>query len=45
MNGCVAADDTNRVIDSLVDADMIVFGTPVYWWGMTAQLKLVIDKC
>ena len=45
MNGCVAADDTNRVIDSLVDADMIVFGTPVYWWGMTAQLKLIIDKC
>ena len=45
MNGCVAEDDTNRVIDSLVDADMIVFGTPVYWWGMTAQLKLVIDKC
>lgn len=24
---------------------MIVFATPVYWWGVTAQLKLVIDKC
>ena len=24
---------------------MIVFATPVYWWGMSAQLKLVIDKC
>ena len=24
---------------------MIVFATPVYWWGMTAQMKLVLDKC
>lgn len=43
--GCFAKDDTNKTIDKLVDADMIVFATPVYWWGMTAQLKLVIDKC
>ena len=43
--GCVAKDDTNETIDKLVGADMIVFATPVYWWGMTAQLKLVIDKC
>lgn len=43
--GCVARDDTNATVDRLVNADMIVFATPVYWWGMTAQLKLVIDKC
>lgn len=43
--GCVDQDDTNPVIDKLVAADMIVFATPVYWWGMTAQLKQVIDKC
>ena len=23
----------------------ILFATPVYWWGMSAQLKLIIDKC
>lgn len=28
-----------------VEADMIVFVTPVYWWKMSAQLKLIIDKC
>lgn len=43
--GCVDQDDTNPTIDKLVAADMIVFATPVYWWGMSAQLKLVIDKC
>ena len=44
-NGCVAKDDTNTTIDKIVAADMVIFATPVYWWGMTAQLKLVIDKC
>ena len=43
--GCVAKDDSNAAVDRLVAADMIVFGTPVYWWGMTAQLKTLIDKC
>ena len=43
--GCVDQDDTNPTINKLVEADMILFATPVYWWGMTAQLKQVIDKC
>ena len=43
--GCVDNDDTNPTIDKIVAADMILFTTPVYWWGMSAQLKLVIDKC
>ena len=36
--GCVDQDDTNSTINKLVEADMILFATPVYWWGMTAQL-------
>ena len=43
--GCVDQDDTNPTINKLVEADMILFATPVYWWGMTVQLKQVIDKC
>ena len=43
--GCVDQDDTNPTINKLVEADMILFATPVYWWGMTAQFKQVIDKC
>lgn len=43
--GCVAKDDSNPTVDKLVNADMIIFATPVYWWGITAQIKLVIDKC
>ena len=43
-DGCVLDDDTHEVVDSVVEADAIVFATPVYWWGITAQLKLIIDK-
>ena len=42
--GCVAKDDSNMIVDKMVAADMIVFATPVYWWGITAQMKLVLDK-
>ena len=44
-NGCVAEDDTNSVIDKIVDADMIVVASPVYSWGITARVKIIIEKC
>ncbi|MCQ2406377.1 MAG: flavodoxin family protein [Oscillospiraceae bacterium] len=44
-DGCVAKDDSNAVVDRIVAADLIVFASPIYWWGVTAQLKTVIDKC
>ena len=25
-------------------ADIIVFGTPIYWYGPTAKMKLLIDR-
>lgn len=41
---CFATDDTNDTIKKVAQADLIIFGTPVYWWGMSAQLKMVVDK-
>lgn len=32
------------MIDKLDEADVVIFGTPVYWWGVSAQLKAVIDR-
>ena len=43
--GCVDQDDTNPTINKLVEADMILFATPVYWRGLTAQLNQVIEIC
>ena len=34
----------SRVYDSLSRADMLVLASPVYFYGITAQLKTVIDR-
>ena len=41
---CVQKDDSQLLMNEMRQADYIVFATPVYWWGMTAQLKLAIDR-
>lgn len=41
---CVLPDDTNQIIQKIADADLLLLGSPVYYWGLTAQLKTVIDK-
>ena len=41
---CIQADDTVKVINKVTDADLVIFGSPVYWWGISAQLKDVVDK-
>ena len=45
MNGpCVFKDDFEFVRQHIVDVDMIVFATPMYYFGFSAQLKAVIDR-
>lgn len=44
MSRCIFADDSPEINAAVEEADAIIFATPVYWWGVTAQLKLVIDK-
>lgn len=41
---CVQQDDAIEVLREMIDADMILFATPIYYWGMTAQLKALVDR-
>jgi multimeric flavodoxin WrbA len=41
---CSKADDMNAVYPRLAQSDVIVFGTPVYWYGPTALMKAFIDR-
>ena len=42
---CVIDDDMTTLYDQLTRADRVVIGTPVYFYGVTAQTKAFIDRC
>jgi NAD(P)H-dependent FMN reductase len=42
---CVFHDDMDRIYAALRDAHAIAVGSPVYFDGVSAQLKLVMDRC
>ena len=45
MDGpCVFKDDFEFVRKHIVGADCVVFATPMYYFGISAQLKAVIDR-
>ncbi len=45
MNGpCRLDDDMNELRDRLLQTDMAVFVTPLYYFGFSAQIKAVIDR-
>lgn len=41
---CSQQDDMQEIRAKILDADMMVFVTPLYYYGMSAQLKTLIDR-
>ncbi|MDR3141434.1 MAG: flavodoxin family protein [Tannerellaceae bacterium] len=41
---CVQKDSMNEILTKMVDADVLVFATPVYFYAMNGQLKTFIDR-
>lgn len=41
---CFQKDDMCSVFEKLSDADILVIASPVYFYGVSAQLKAVIDR-
>nr|MCR5034373.1 flavodoxin family protein [Clostridia bacterium] len=35
MSRCIFADDSPEINAAVEAADVLIFATPVYWWGMT----------
>ena len=44
-NVCIQKDDMSLIYGKLANADMLVIASPVYFYGLSAQLKAVIDRC
>ena len=42
---CPQKDDAAEIIAKMLDADVIVMATPVYFYTMSAQMKTLIDRC
>jgi multimeric flavodoxin WrbA len=41
---CVHPDDMEALFDKMRRSQVWVLGTPVYWWGPSAQMKLFVDR-
>lgn len=41
---CILQDDMDEVYTQMMKADAIVFASPVYFYGFSAQMKSVIDR-
>jgi len=41
---CSLADAMEEIYPKIEEADLIIFGTPLYWYGPTGKMKLLIDR-
>jgi multimeric flavodoxin WrbA len=41
---CSKNDDMRDIYPAIIQSDVIIFGTPVYWYGPTALMKAFIDR-
>ena len=44
FEGSNADDDNAMIRDAILESDMVVFASPLYYYGVTAQLKTIIDR-
>ncbi len=41
---CIINDDLNEIFDIMANADGIIIGSPVYFGGVSSQVKMLIDR-
>lgn len=41
---CVWQDDVPEILDKLIASDIVVFASPVYFFSISAQLKMFMDR-
>ena len=44
LGKCVQKDDLTILLQKMTTYDAIVMGTPVYWYHVTAQFKMLVDR-
>lgn len=41
---CVFKDDMGKILDKMIESDIIVLASPVYFYSITGQIKTLIDR-
>ena len=41
---CVLKDDMQEIYPKMEAADLVIFATPLYWWGPSGPMKLLMDR-
>jgi multimeric flavodoxin WrbA len=41
---CATKDDLSPLLTEMKDCDAIILGTPIYWFHVSAQIKMLIDR-
>ena len=42
---CVQPDDAIGIMEQMIASDGVLFASPLYFWGFSAPLKALIDRC
>lgn len=42
---CVIRDDMDEIYEGLDEADAVIIGAPIFFYGLPAQLKALVDRC
>jgi multimeric flavodoxin WrbA len=42
---CIVPDDMQNLYPSLLEADIVIFASPVFFYGVTGWAKAMIDRC
>jgi multimeric flavodoxin WrbA len=41
---CVQKDDAIDIMEKMIASDAVIYASPIYFWGFSAQLKALIDR-
>lgn len=44
LGKCVIGDDVNSIMEKVLEADVVCWATPIYYYEMSGQMKTLIDR-
>lgn len=41
---CIQQDDAIPIFERIMQSDLTIYASPLYWWGFSSQIKALIDR-